>query len=175
MRPQFIIVTDRGALRAGWVSPSPHNRPAQIEWVEDLAFVHPRQHFIEQVTDMSGAYSAAESSGSRGARTGQAPRRAPSSPSEIHWKIEADRRAVEDLGSGIARVLESQKPESWSLAVPADIHLLLLDKIPKVYQERLSRVVCKNLVRATQESLLEHFEIPEPIPPLDNRKEQKCV
>ena len=166
--PHFIIVTDRGAFRAGWLQPAPEPlRPAtnlkqpanlrhqaSIRWVEELAFVHPRQHLVEQVTDMAGAYSAAESSGGQ-------PRRMPSSASEIHWKIEADRLAVEDLAEACARVLNSEKPESWSLAAPADIHTALVEALPSVCRQRLERVLAKNLGRANPQSIIEHFQSSE--------------
>lgn len=160
----FIVVTDRGALRAGWIEapveaqlPSTNfKRPAglvhapAIHWVEDLAFVHPRQHLIEQISDMAGAYSAAESSGGQ-------PRRGPSSYSEIHWRIAADRQAVEDLAHAAAAVLFREKPESWSLAAPADIHLALLDALPPVCRQRLEQVLPKNLARCTPGNIVRHF------------------
>ena len=162
--PHFIVVTDRGALRAGWIeSPlqpqlpaSSLKRPANllrapaVRWVEDLAFVHPRQHLIEQISDMAGAYSAAASSGGQ-------PRRMPSSFSEIHWRIAADRQAVEDLAHAAAAVLFREKPESWSLAAPADIHLALVDALPPVCRQRLERVLPKNLARCTTHNIVKHF------------------
>lgn len=157
MHVSFLILTDRGALRAGWVTPTLPHRLPRLDFVEDLAFVHPRQHWVEQVSDMAGSYSAVESSGA-GTQSGTSqPRRAPSSPSEIHWKIEADRRAIEELASGIIRVLEAQKPESWGLSVPSDIHSQLLERIPPPYRARLLQVVPKNLVRCKQENILHHF------------------
>ena len=166
--PHFIIVTDRGALRAGWLQPAPlprlpassFKRPANlqhhasIKWVEELAFVHPRQHIVEQVSDMAGAYSAAESSGATGGQL----RRMPSSASEVHWKIEADRLAVEDLSEAAARVLVQEKPESWSLSAPADIHLALVEALPAQCRQRLERVIPKNLARSSIESIIEHFQ-----------------
>ena len=149
-RPQFIVMTDRGALKAAWLSLVLPNRPPRMEVVEELAFVHPHQHLVEQVTDMAGAYSAAESSGA-------GLRRRPSTPSEVHWKIEADRRAVEDLASAIVRILEREKPEAWSLSVPPDIHGALVDAIPAAYRERLAQVIPKDLVAADASSVVAHF------------------
>lgn len=149
-RPQFIIMTDRGTLKAAWLSTVLANRPPRMEVVEELAFVHPHQHLVEQVTDMAGAYSAAESSGA-------GLRRMPSAPSEVHWKIEADRRAVDDLASAITRILEREKPEGWSLSAPTDIHGALVEAIPAVYRERLVQVIPKDLVAADPTSVVEHF------------------
>jgi hypothetical protein len=169
MQPLLIILTDRGALRAAWIRPYLPNRPPQFEWIRDLAFVRPRQHFVEQVTDLAGTYSAAESSGTKGAPGGAAPRRAPSAPSEIHWKIEADRRALSDLAHEITEVLHREKPETWALAVPADLHRQLLEQIPSGLRERLSLVLTKNLVRTEPAHLLQHFHVPLPEPPPDNQ------
>lgn len=170
MHTPFIILTDRGALRAAWVRPSVTGRPPTLDWVRDLSFVHPRQHWVEQVTDMAGAYSAAESAGRRGAPGTQAPRRAPSSPSEIHWKLEADRRVLEDLVSEIAGVLTLEKPERWGLAAPADLHRELVQRLPAELQTRLVQILPKNLVRAEPEAVLEHFKVPQPTPPPDNQR-----
>jgi hypothetical protein len=174
MHPHFIVVTDRGALRAGWIEPDPLGllfkdgaegglmgpppgrmpvpRPARIRWVASLDFVHPRQHFVEQVTDLSGNYSAVASSG-----IGGAPRRMQASASDVHWKLEADRRAVEDLARAIEEVLLREKPEAWSLSAPADIHGMLEEAVAPHYREHLLGVIPKNLVRADSASLLEHF------------------
>jgi hypothetical protein len=182
MHPQFIVVTDRSAFRAGWIDPDPLEalikaqaggslnaqaggsltmpppgrmpvpRPPKIRWVSALDFVHPRQHFVEQVTDLSGNYSAAASSG-----MGGAPRRMPSSPSDVHWKLEADRRAVADLARAIEAVLSQEKPETWILSAPTDIHNTLEETIARPFREHLVGVVPKNLVHADTASLLEHF------------------
>lgn len=160
MRPQFIIITDRGTMKAAWISPTLPNRPPQLKVVEELAFVGPHQHYVEQVTDMAGVYAAAESSS--GQQGGQ-PRRAPSSISEVHWKIEADRRAVEDLVGAITKVLEREKPEFWSLSIPRDIHNMLVERLPQIYRDRLVRVLPKDLVRADPENIFAHF-LPSPRP-----------
>lgn len=170
--PHFIVVTDRGALRAGWIQNSPlHAGPANlhqpaelkraptVHWVEELSFVHPRQHLVEQLSDMAGAYSAAASSGasSSGSASGGPPRRLGSSPSETHWRIEADRHAVEDLAQAAASVLAREKPEAWSLSAPADIHHALVDALPQVFRERLARVLPKNLADMPAGEIVGHF------------------
>jgi hypothetical protein len=176
MNPQFIVVTDRGGFRAGWIEPDPMepllkagaegalsmpppgrmpvHRPARIRWVAELDFVHPRQHLVEQVTDLSGAYSAAASSAGAG---GGAPRRSGSSPSDVHWRLEADRRAVADLVQATEEVLSREKPESWILSAPADIHTELEESLAAGFRQHLIGVIPKNLVHAERASLLEHF------------------
>lgn len=131
----------------------PVPRPARIRWVAELNFVHPRQHFVEQVTDLSGAYSAAASSGA----SGGAPCRTGSSPSDTHWKLEADRRAVADLARATEEVLSREKPETWILSAPADIHTELEESLAAGFRQQLLGVIPKNLVHAESASLLEHF------------------
>jgi hypothetical protein len=174
MHPHFIIVTSRGAFRAGWIEPDPLEplleagvkgalespppgrmpvaRPAKVRWVAALDFVHPRQHLVEQVTDLSGNYSAAASSG-----IGGSPRRMQSSSSDVHWRLEADRRAVADLAQAIETVLSREKPGAWTLSAPADLHATLTEAISPAHRESLLGVIPKNLVRATSASLLQHF------------------
>jgi hypothetical protein len=57
--PHFIVVSDRGVFRAGWIESlavSQGQHRTKIRWIEELAFVSPREHLVEQVTDMSGAF-----------------------------------------------------------------------------------------------------------------------
>lgn len=180
--PHFIVVTDRGALRAGWIQNAPlHAGPANqhqpaglrrapmVHWVEELSFVHPRQHLVEQLSDMAGAYSAAASSGASRSASGSAsgsgspPRMLGSSPSETHWRIEADRHAVEDLAQAAASVLVREKPEAWSLSAPADIHHALVNALPRVFRERLARVLPKNLVDVPAREIVRHFFSDDPL------------
>jgi len=173
--PHFIIVTDRGALRAGWIQNAPAPGPAPgnlhqpaglrrapaIRWVEELSFVQPRQHLVERLSDMAGAYSAAASPGGYAAAGASAasgpPRRMGSSPSETHWRLEADRHAVEDLAQAAAAVLAREKPESWSLSAPADLHHALVEALPETCRGRLARVLLKNLVDAPVRDIAGHF------------------
>jgi hypothetical protein len=159
MKPVFIAVTDRGCLRAGWIEPAAQqpSLPAQIRepvirWVEELAFVHPRQHFVEQVSDLSGAYSSVSSSG-----IGGAPRQMRSSTSNVHWKIEADRRAIKDLVDALTRVLEREKPQSWNLSAPLDIHLEIKEALPERVLEHLDRLIPRNLTALQPASIIQHF------------------
>lgn len=172
--PHFIVVTDRGALRAGWIQNAPlHRGPANlhqpaelkraptVHWVEELSFVHPRQHLVEQLSDMAGAYSSAASSGA--SASGGPPRMMGSSPSETHWRIEADRHAVEDLAQAAASVLAREKPEAWSLSAPVDIHHALVDALPQVFRERLARVLPKNLADMPSREIVGQFLAEAPL------------
>jgi hypothetical protein len=159
--PLFIIVTNRGALKAGWIvplaaeaqrrfEPCHTQRPPQVHWVRELAFVHPRQHLSEQLSDMAGAFAATASSGGKPSQLG-------SSPSETHWRIEADRRAVGELAQEIYRVLLDEKPARWMLSAPSDLHGDLVESLPDTCREHLLGVVTKNLADVPLQTLLEHF------------------
>lgn len=159
--PIFAIVTNRGAFKAGWIvsreadaavlyEPCHAQRPPQIRWVEELAMVGARQHLREQVSDMAGAFAATSSSGGKPAHLG-------SSPSETHWRIEADRRIASDLAMHINRVLEEQKPERWVLSAPADLQGELLGRLPAVCRSHLLAVIPKNLAESPIDVVVEHF------------------
>ncbi len=157
--PHFIAVCDRGVFRAGWIESllqptRPHLLPSQtrlhVRWVEELSFVLPRQHLVEQVTDLSGAFAPTNSSGS-------AVRHMQSSPAEVHWKIAADKRAVENLCGAITAILLREKPESWSLAAPADIHLSIKANLPQICRGRLLQLLPVNLAEAASDSVIQHF------------------
>lgn len=161
--PHFIVVTDRGVFRAGWIEslvqptrpllPPTQKRPS-VRWVDELSFILPRQHLVEQVTDMSGSFAPTDSSGS-------SLHHRQSSPAEVHWKIEADRCAIENLSHAITSVLFQEKPEAWSLAAPVDIHLALKAALPQICRDRLVQLLPKNLSSASAQSIIEHF-IPPP-------------
>jgi hypothetical protein len=145
--PHFIVVTDRGVFRAGWIEHitqstrpllPPNQKRLGVRWVEELAFILPRQHLVEQVTDMSGAFAPTDS-------TGSTLHHRQSSAAEVHWKIEADRCAIENLSHAITSVLFREKPEAWSLAAPVDIHLALKAALPQICTDRLVQLLPKNL------------------------------
>jgi hypothetical protein len=159
--PLFAVVTNRGTFKAGWIvpfkaetqtafEPCHTERPPQIHWVRELSFVHPRQHLEEMVSDMAGAFAATASGGGKPVQLG-------SSPSETHWRIEADRRVVSDLVEEISRVLHEQKPARWILSVPADLHSELVKSLPETCRDNLQRVIPKNLADVPIQGLLDHF------------------
>lgn len=155
-QPQFVVITDRGTFKAAWISEVLPPHMARVEVVEDLTFVAPREHLVEQMSDMAGSYSNTESPASVPGM--HQPWRGAGSLPEKHYKVEADRRAVENLAEAIVRVLGREKPESWSLSAPADIHRQLVTRLPKVCLDRLRRVLPKNLASADDKSILEHFQ-----------------
>lgn len=159
--PLFAIVTNRGAFKAGWIvpfepdaqarfEPCHTHRPPQIHWVRELAFVRPHQHLTEQLSDMAGAFAPTATSGGK-------PHHLESSPSETHWRLEADRRLLAELSDHITRVLEEEKPERWILSAPADLHTQLVESLPEMCRNHLQRVIAKNLADVTPSVLLEHF------------------
>jgi hypothetical protein len=159
--PLFAIVTNRGVFKAGWIvpfepdaqarfEPCHTHRPPQIHWVRELAFVTPHQHLTEQLSDMAGAFAATATSGGK-------PHHLGSSPSETHWRIELDRRSVQELAENISRVLEAEKPERWILSAPADLHTQLVNSLPEICRSHLQRVIPKNLADVAPRVLLEHF------------------
>jgi hypothetical protein len=158
--PLFLIVTNRGVFKAGWIvpylpesqsgfEPCHTDRPPQIHWIRELALVKARQHLSEQLSDMAGAFAATASGGSKPLQLG-------SSPSETHWRIEAERRTVADLAEHIRGVLLAEKPERWALAVPADMHGELLERLSETCRDHLVRVIPKNLGEAPAAVLLKH-------------------
>lgn len=159
MKPQFIIIASKGALRAGWIEPAPlqpsrgaPQRQPRIRWVRELSYVHPREHLREQVTDLSGAFAPTTSSG--GAAT---PFRMASTIPELHWKEEAQRKAVQDLAHDIEEVCALEKPAFWSLSAPAQIHNALRDALSEPLRETLRLLLPKDLAHAPSEVILSHF------------------
>ena len=163
LRPHFIVITDRATLKAGWIAsvdlPTPSfvrdfsKRQPRIEWTDQLSFVKPRQHPVEQLSDMAGSFAPTGGSGASGAR----PMQLGGSPPDKHLNVTATREAVELIASKVNQILQEQKPEMWSLSAPTDIHKALVKALPEVSRAHLHRVIPKNLSECSEEAVLDHF------------------
>ena len=163
-RPQFIILTDRATLKAGWINDAGTTqnpqfmrdfaaRPPKITWTDQLSFVKARQHVVEQQSDMAGAFAPTGGSGATGSR----PTQLGGSPPDRHLNVTATREAIELIASTIHKILLQQKPELWSLSAPTDIHKKLVQALPEVCRAHLHRVIPKNLSECPEETVVDHF------------------
>ena len=163
-RPHFIVLADRATLKAGWITNAdlPGNptfmrdfaaRPPRIDWTDQLSFVKPRQHIIEQQSDMAGSFAPTGGSGATGSR----PSQLGASPPDKHLNVTSTREAIELIASTIHRILLQQKPELWSLSAPTDIHKKLVLALPEVCRAHLHRVIPKNLSECPEDTVLDHF------------------
>src|SRR5215207_5591825 len=109
MKSSFIIVADRGNLKAFRVEKVPNGRAPRLQLVEALTLTDAHMKISEINTDMSGRFPvtsmAAQSQG-----------RHQNSISDPHLDLEIDKRIVKQLAEHISSILRHEQPGSWSFA-----------------------------------------------------------
>ena len=71
---------------------------------------------------------------------------------------EISMRTVRNLTTRITQLLQAHHPETWAFAAPGEINGVILDALPREWQDRLSQNLPLDLTRIPPTELLEHFE-----------------
>lgn len=139
MKSSFLIVTDRGNLKAYRVEKPAAERPHRLQLVQaiSLAEAHARTGDIN--TDSAGRFPGTGATGDR------------------HYEIENDRRSAKHLAEHITTVLREHSPEHWSFAAPSDINQSVLDHLEAGLRKQVVENVARDLVKLSPGDLLEHF------------------
>jgi hypothetical protein len=126
----LIIVADRGSLRAYRVEETPTRGP------------HLRLVQAFEITDVMNASSTRHTT-----------------PMTDWPQLEAemDRRICKELAIEIAKIVERNTGEGWSLAAPESIYAKIVEHLPPEIQERIVEHVEADLVKLPSAALLSHF------------------
>ena len=126
----LVIVADRGSLRAYRVEETPTRGP-HLKLVQAL-----------EVTDVMNAASMRHST-----------------PMTDWPQLEAemDRRICKELATEIAKIVERNPGEGWSLAAPESIYAKIVEHLPPEIQERIVEHVKSDLVKLPAAALPSHF------------------
>lgn len=143
MKSSFIIVADRGNLKAYRIEKVPNGRPPRLQLVEGLSLTEAHMKISEVNTDLAGRFPAGGG--------GQ-------SIAEKHVDIEIDKRIVKQLADHISTILKQEQPETWSFAAPAMINKAVLNELNPSLTRLLNHNLQSNLVNIEPGNLLEHFE-----------------
>lgn len=151
MKSSFIIVADRGNLKAFRVEQVPNGRPPRLQLVQAFTLTEAHMKISEMNTDMAGRFPV-------GSTPSQSQGRHQNGIAERHLDIEIDKRIIKQLAEHISSVLRAEQPRSWSLAAPATINRALLEELEPAFVRLLANNIQADLVNVETSGLLDRFE-----------------
>ncbi len=151
MKSSFLIIADRGNLKAFRVEKTANERPPRLQLVEALSLVEAHRKAGEMNTDLAGGFPAVGSRGNGG--------RHQNSISDRHYEIETGRRICRQLACHIASILRREQPDHWSFAAPAEINDAVLDELEPGLRRHIAENLRLGLVNASAEEVLERFSV----------------
>jgi hypothetical protein len=150
MKSTFIIVADRGNLKAFRVEKVPNGRPPRLHLVQAFTVTEAHMKITEMNTDIAGSFPVSSAGASQG--------RHQNALAEQHIDIEIDRRIVRQLADHIDSILKHEQPGAWSFAAPAAINRAILAEIDQTLAKSLTDNIQADLVKIAPGGILEHFE-----------------
>ncbi len=139
MKSSFLIVTDRGNLKAYRVEKAAAERPPRLHLVQAISLAEAHARTGEVNTDSAGRFPGMNATGDR------------------HYELENDRRSVKHLAEQITSLLREHHPDHWSFAAPAEINQSVLDHLDAGLRKQVVQNVQRDLVKLSPGDLLEHF------------------
>jgi hypothetical protein len=144
--PPFIIVADRGLLKAYAVENTPA-RPAMPRLIGTLHLSEPHQRYAEKFSDQAGSFP----NGGTGGQGNSVAER-------MTLDAEGEMRAFRRIAEEITALLQTHRPERWAFAAPSEINGAILNGLKPEWKERLSRNIPRDLVKIAAPELLAHFQ-----------------
>ena len=151
MKSSFLIVADRGNLKAFRAESAPNGRPPRLQLVQALTLTDAHTKTSQRNTDLAGRYSAQTPAS-------QMQGKHQSTAAETQLDLEIDRRIVKQLAGHISTILRAEHPGSWCFAAPAVINGAILDELEPEFRRQVAENVSADLVNADTSALLGHFE-----------------
>jgi len=144
----FVIVADRGSLKAYRVDETPTRGPSlHLVQAFDLTDAHGK--LIDKVSDVAGRFPVTESAGAH--------RGAASIAERTQLDNETDRRIHKQLADEITKIVSENGTEGWSFAAPSEIHSAIVDLLPGRIRDRIVEHVKSDLVKVEPTKLPNHF------------------
>jgi Protein required for attachment to host cells len=144
IKPQFIIVADRGAVKAYRVEDTA-NRGKAARLVDQEIYPEAHERLQDIVTDKLGAFPAkGKHNVSGGGREGV--------------EAELSTRLIRQVSQKIAKIVSEHRPVRWSFAAPAEINTAILNQIADEHRQKLCHNLKRNLVKTEPRELLEYFD-----------------
>jgi hypothetical protein len=153
MKSAFLVVADRGNLKAFRVEKSPRQRPPRLALVEEAQFPEAHVRLSEKVTDRQGRWPV----GGNGGGGGGGMARRQNALGEHQLEMEEERRLIRQIGEHLSATLDRENPECWSMAAPATINDQILDHVSTQWRDRLVEKLSAGLVKTPPTDLLNHF------------------
>src|SRR5215218_6279935 len=103
MKSSFLILADRGNLKAYRVEKVPNDRPPRLHLVQGLTLPDAHTKISEKNTDQAGRFPV-------GSTPAQSQGRHQNSIAERHYEIETGKRLAKQLAEHITKILEQEQP-----------------------------------------------------------------
>ena len=150
----FIIVADRGSLKAYRVEETPTRGPS-LQLVQAFNLTDAHGKLIDKVSDSAGRFPVTNGAGAH--------RGAASIAERTQLENETDRRIYKQLADEIAKIVTENASEAWSFAAPAEIYSAIIDLLPARVRDRIVEHVKSDLVKVEPAKLPTHFRSLQPI------------
>ncbi|PYL06307.1 MAG: hypothetical protein DME34_09305 [Verrucomicrobia bacterium] len=150
----FVIVADRGSLKAYRVDETPTRGPS-LQLVQAFNLTDAHGKLIDKVTDLAGRFPVTDGAGAH--------RGAASIAERTQLENETDRRIYKQLADQIAKIVSENGTEGWSFAAPSEIHSAIVDLLPGRVRDRIVEHVKSDLVKVEPAKLPNHFRSLRPI------------
>lgn len=145
-QPSFIIVADRGSVKAYDIEQTPARR-LTTRLVETLRVEEAHGRYEDKVTDQAGGFPAGGTGGQGNAIA-----------ERMTLESENEMRSFRHVAEHMTKLLEERRPERWGFAAPSEINGAILDGLAPELRARLVRNVRSDLTNTPADELLSHFE-----------------
>lgn len=159
MKTSFIIVADRGNLKAFRVEAAGGERQPRLALVQSLSFTEAHTKISEVNTDMAGRFPAGSTLSTTGAGAGGGGGRHQAAIAETQQALETDRRIIKQIAEHVATILHQERPRSWGFAAPAAINSAVLERLDAPLRKSMSENHSVDLVNMDPAKLAGHFTI----------------
>jgi hypothetical protein len=143
--PSFIIVADRGSLKAFAIEDTPTRGPMPRLAQAFQVSAKPGR-MSDQYTDQAGAFP---NGGSKGQGNSIAER--------LSIDEELSRRAYREVARHIEDLISQHSPKTWGFAAPSEINRAILEDLKPDTKSNLKKVVNRDLIHASADELLTQF------------------
>jgi Protein required for attachment to host cells len=150
----FVIVADRGSLKAYRVEETPTRGPS-LQLVQAFNLTDAHGKLIDKLSDLAGRFPVTNGAGAH--------RGAASIAERTQLENETDRRIYKQLADEIAKIVTENGTEGWSFAAPAEMHAAIVDLLPARVRDRIVEHVKSDLVKVEPAKLPTHFRSLQPI------------
>ena len=149
MKSKLLILADLGLLKAYKIDLTRKGTP-RLEPLEEVLLEEAHQRVVDRVTDLAGRH-VAPTQKSWGAPIAD----------DHNLRLETKRRLIKKIAGHVERLIQRHAGEGCWLAAHKEINHQILEEVPQAIRARIEKNLQRDLVKAEQEELLEHFLNPE--------------
>jgi hypothetical protein len=143
--PSFIIVADRGSLKAFAIENTP-NRGPMPRLAEAYQVSAKPGRFSDEYADQAGAFP-------NGGTNGQGN----STAERLSVENELSQRAYREVARHIEELISHHSPKTWGFAAPSEINRAILEDLKPDTKSNLKKIVNRDLIHASADELLTQF------------------